>query len=89
MALGLTTIRFDVAYCLALYLAINAFGSLLFGAIPEGSATERALDWTAFAMIMIAPVVLWRTRSRRAGPSLQAAFIVLASALVVAVMVFS
>lgn len=89
MALGLTTTRFDVAYCLALFFAMDRCSSLAFGWIPEGSATERTLGWTAFAAIMIAPVVLWWTRNNRAGPYLQAVFIVLAAAALIATALFS
>lgn len=85
--LGLTTRRFDVAYCIALYLAISSCGTLILGGIPEGSATEEALGWTAYAAIMIAPVVLWRTRNIRAGPYLQAVFIFLAATAFVVIVV--
>jgi amino acid permease len=89
VALGLTTTRFDVAYCVALFLAIDSCSTLVLGGIPEGSATERALGWTAFAVIMIAPVVLWRTRNSSAGPHLQSAFIILAAVAIIVRIVFS
>ncbi len=89
MALGLTTTRFDIAYCIALYFAIDSCSSLVLGAIPQGSATERALGWTAFAAIMVAPVLLWRTRNSRVGPYLQTGFITLAAAAVLAIVGFS
>ena len=80
MALGLTTRRFDIAYCVALFFAINSCGTLVFGLVPEGP-----LGWTAFAGFMIAPIVLWWTRNSRAGPHLQSAFIILAAGFVIAV----
>lgn len=84
MALGLTTTRFDAAYSLALFLALETCGTVLLGGLPEGSASERTFGWIAVLAIIIAPVVLWLTRKSRAARYLQDGFIILAIAGVVA-----
>lgn len=83
MALGVTTIRFDIAYCLALFLALETCGSIMLGGIPGGSPTQQTLGWTAVAVVMMAPFVLWRTRRSRAGRYLQDGFVVLVIAGIV------
>jgi hypothetical protein len=72
-----TTIRFDVAYCLALFLALDTCGSIMLGGIPEGSPTQQTLGWIAVAVVFSAPFVLWRTRRSRAGRYLQDGFVIL------------
>lgn len=83
MALGVTTIRFDVAYCLALFLALETCESIFLGGIPEGSRTQQTLGWTAVAVVMIAPFVLWWTRKSRAGRYLQDGFVIVVIAGIV------
>ena len=83
MALGVTTIRFDVAYCLALFLALETCDSIFLGRIPQGSPTQQTLGWTAIAFVMIVPFVLWRTRKTRAGRYLQDGFVILVIAGIV------
>ena len=86
---GWRKIRFSVAFCVALLLAIDAIGSFFLGGIPEGSAVERTAGWASCAVILIAPAVLWRTRNSRAGLYLQDAFIFLVAAYIVAAFAFS
>lgn len=85
----LTTTRFDAAYGLALFLALETCGTIALGGIPEGSATERFIGWSAFVVIIIAPVVLWATRKTWAGRYLQDVFIIIAIAGVVAAIILS
>jgi hypothetical protein len=83
VALGVTTIRFDVAYCLALFLALDTCDSILLGGIPEGSPARQTLGWIAVAVVMIAPFALWRTRKSHAGRYLQDGFVILVIAGIV------
>jgi hypothetical protein len=71
-----TTIRFDVAYCLALFLALETCDSVFLGGIPQGSPPQQTLGWTAIVLVMIAPFVLWRTRKTRAARYIQDAFVI-------------
>lgn len=85
----LTTTRFDAAYGLALFLALETCGTIALGGIPEGSATERFIGWSAFAAIMIAPFVLWATRKTSLARYVQDVFIVFAIAAVAAAIILS
>lgn len=88
MALGVTTVRFDVAYCLALFLAFNTCSAVMLGGVPQGSPIEQTLGWTLVAVLMIAPLVLWRTRRSRAARYLQDGFVILVIAGIVTTLLF-
>lgn len=81
-ATGWGRIRFDVAYCVALFFAINAVDWLFFGG-PQGSASQQALEWIGFGLFIMAPAALWQTRNTRAAPYLQDMFIMLTAAFIV------
>lgn len=89
VAFRLTTTRFDAAYGLALFLALETCGTVFLGGIPEGSATERTFGWIAVLAVIIAPVVLWLTRKTRAARYLQDGFIIVAIAGLVAGIILS
>ena len=85
----MTTTRFNAAYGLALFLALETCSTVLLGWLPGGSLGERTFGWSAVLATIIAPAALWLTRKTRAARYLQDGFIVVAIAGVVAGIILS
>lgn len=82
MTLAWPNIRYWSAFCASLLFALIAFSGLGMG------GPRDAIGWTVFLLCLAAPIVVWWTRSNRAGPWLQYAMLAIVLLTIVYVAVF-